>query len=61
MDEKEIIEEVEKKVREELKGKIEPDMLGYIHIFEERKKELLKEYGISFKTMREHYRDRNID
>lgn len=54
MSNEEIIKKVEARVQEELKGKVEPDMLGYIHIFEARKKEILKkEYGIEFKTLRE--------
>lgn len=54
MSNEEIIKEVEARVQGKLKGKVEPDMLGYIHIFEARKKEILKkEYGIEFKTLRE--------
>lgn len=59
MTEKEIIAKVEKRVKEELEGKVNQDMFGYINIFENRKKEILeKEYGISFKTRQE--RNRNI-
>lgn len=62
MNEKEIIEEVEKRVKKELEGKVNPSMLGYIHIFEEKKKYILeKEYGISFRTSREKNIGCNID
>lgn len=49
-----IIQEVEEKVRKELEGKVNSDMFGYVNIFEERKKELLKEYGIDYKTLQEN-------
>ena len=54
MDKEEIIKLVEERVKKELADKYEPDMLGYIHIFEARKKEILeKEYNIRFETTRE--------
>ena len=62
MNEKEIIEEVENRVKKELEGKINPNMFGYIHIFEQRKKEILeKEYGINFQTTREKNMSSNMD
>ena len=51
-----IIEEVEKRVKEEIDKKYSSDMLGYINIFEEKKKQILKEeYGIDWLTTRERY------
>lgn len=41
MSEKEIIKEVEKRVKKELEGKIDSNMFGYIHLFEQRKKKKL--------------------
>ncbi|MBR6033640.1 MAG: hypothetical protein IKP28_02725 [Clostridia bacterium] len=62
MNEKEIIKEVEDRVRKELEEKLNPNMFGYIHIFEQRKKEILeKEYGITFQTSREKNTSCNID
>ncbi len=62
MTNEEIIEKVEKRVKKELEGKIDSNMLGYIHIFESRKKEILeKEYGIKFQTSREKNSSCNID
>ena len=43
MNTNEIIRQVEEEVKKELKGIINEDALGYIHCFEERKKEKLKE------------------
>jgi hypothetical protein len=54
MNEEEIMKVVDERVKKELEGIVNPNMLGYIHVFEQRKKEILeKEYGISFKTVRE--------
>ncbi len=62
MTREEIIKQVDEKVKKELDGKISPNMLGYIHIFEKRKKEILKnEYGIEFKTLRERDTGRSMD
>ena len=62
MEQKEIIEKVENRVRKELEGKIDPNKFGYIHFFEERKKEILeKEYGIIFQTSIEKNKSCNID
>lgn len=62
MDEK-IIEEVENEIKEELeKQNIKPDMFGYINVFENRKKEILKEkYGVEFKTTQEKHTSYCID
>lgn len=58
----EIIKAVEERVKKELEGKVNPDMFGYIHIFENRKKEILKqEYGINITTTREESFGRSID
>lgn len=57
-----LIQEVEKRVKKELEGIVNPDMFGYIHAFESRKKEILKEeYGIEFETTREKNSSCNID
>ena len=62
MNDKEIIREVEERVKKELEGKLDSNMFGYIHIFEQRKKEILeKEYGIVFHTLREKSEGVNID
>ncbi len=62
MTKEEIIDKVEKIVKKELEGKISPDMLGFINIFEKRKKEILeKEYGIKFKTTEEKNISTSID
>lgn len=62
MNKEEIIKEVENRVKKELEGKLDPNMFGYIHVFEQRKKEILKEeYGITFYTSREKNRSCNID
>lgn len=62
MNEKEIIKEVESRVKKELEGKVDPSMFGYIHVFEQRKKEILeKEYGIIFYTSREKNKGCSID
>lgn len=52
---KDIIEKIEKEIKEELaKENIKPDMFGYISAFEKRKKEILKEkYNIDFLTTQE--------
>lgn len=58
----EIINKVEKQVKKELEGKVNPDMFGYINIFENRKKEILKEeYGIEYKTISEKNSSVSID
>ena len=47
---------------EELEGKVNPDMFGYIHIFEDRKKEILEqEYGIIITTIREESFGKSIN
>lgn len=62
MTNEEIIKEVEEKVRKELEGIVDSNMLGYIHIFETRKKEILeKEYGIKIQTLREKNEGSSID
>lgn len=53
MNTNEMIKQVEEEVRKELKGIMNEDALGYIHCFEERKKEKLKEKGIPYQTIRE--------
>ncbi len=59
---KNIIEKVNKQVAEELKSKITPNMLGYRHYFDLRKKEILKkEYGINWKTLQEKNEGCSID
>lgn len=55
MNEKDIFDEVEKQVEKELEGVYSKTEFGYIHRFEERKKELLKEKGIEWKTSRERF------
>lgn len=58
----EIIKAVEERVKKELEGKVNPDMFGYIHIFEDRKKEILEqEYGIIITTTREESFGKSID
>lgn len=58
----EIIKKVEERVVQELKDKVTPDMLGYINVFDKRKKEILKnEYGIEWKTTQERNKWCNID
>ena len=60
--EEEIIKNVEERVRKELEGKYDPDMLGYIHIFEKRKQEILKEeYGIEYETTRDRDIEESVD
>ncbi len=62
MNKEEIIKKVDERVKKELEGKVDSNMLGYIHIFEARKKEILeKEYGIQFKTSREKNQSCYID
>lgn len=61
-DKEEIIKKVEEQVKKELEGKVNPDMFGYINIFENRKKEILsKEYGIEIKTTQEKNIGTSID
>lgn len=52
MDYDDIIVKVEDRVRKELKeNNYKEDMFGYVHILENRKKEILEnEYGIKIKT-----------
>lgn len=61
MDNQEIIKEVEKQVEKELDGVYDKGEFGYIHVFEKRKKELLKEKGIEWKTSRERFNGMMID
>ena len=61
MYDKKIIEEVEKQVEKELEGVCDKREFGYIHVFEKRKKELLKEKGIEWKTSRERFDGIMID
>lgn len=57
-----IVEEVEQKVKKEIDKKYSPDMLGYINIFEEKKKQILREeYGIDWLTSSERYSANCID
>lgn len=59
---KEIFEEVNEKTEEHLKNKGIKKGVGYIHIFEGYKKNLLKEkYGIEWKTTQEMNPDVRID
>ena len=55
MNKKEIMEEIDKQVEKELEGVYDKMDFGYIHRFEERKKELLKQKGIEWKTRRERF------
>lgn len=51
---KEIFEKVEKEVREKFKKENIKKQLGYIHIFDNYKKKILKEkYNIDWKTTQE--------
>lgn len=61
MNKEKIIEAVEKQVEKELEGVYDKMDFGYIHRFEERKKELLKEKGIEWKTSRERFNGTMID
>lgn len=62
MTKEEINDYVEKRVEEELKGKYNPDMLGYLNLFEKRKKEILKEeFGIDYMTIQEKHPGEMID
>ena len=62
MNEEEIIKSVDERVKKELENKYNQNMLGYIHIFEKIKKEILeKEYHISFKTSREKMKGKCLD
>ena len=61
MDNKKIIEEIEKQVEKELEGVYDKREFGYIHVFEKRKQELLKEKGIEWKTSRERFDGTMID
>ena len=55
MDYDDIIVKVEDRVRKELKeNNYKEDMFGYVHLLENRKKEILEnEYGIKIKTKQE--------
>lgn len=62
MNREEIIKEVEEKVKKELEDTLKVDMLGYISVFERRKKEILKEeYGIEYETLIEKSKSATID
>ena len=61
MDNRNIMEEVDKQVEKELEGIYDKNAFGYINKFEERKKEILKEKGIEWKTSRERFKMINID
>lgn len=62
MSEEEIMKIVDERVKKELEGKYDPDMLGYIHLFEERKKNILeKEYNIKYKTLKETNKGEIVD
>ena len=56
-----IIEDIEKQVEKELDGICDKNALGYIHLFEKRKKELLKEKGIEWKTTQERFTGKTVD
>lgn len=56
-----IMEEVDKQVEKELEGIYDKNAFGYIHKFEERKKEILKEKGIEWKTSKERFKMIRID
>ena len=54
--------QVEQQVREELSKKYDRNMFGYINVFEERKKEILKnDYNIDFITTQENNNCSYID
>lgn len=61
MNTNEVIKEVEEEVRKDLRGIINEDALGYIHYFEERKKEKLQERGIPYQTNRERNTGKLVD
>lgn len=62
MEKEEILKLVEERVKKELEGHVKNDMLGYIRIFEKRKKEILKEeYGLEYETLIEKNRSTTID
>lgn len=61
MDETEIIKQVEKETKEELKGVLSEDAIGYIHLFEELKQKKLKEKGIEYKSKYENTSGKLID
>lgn len=62
MNKEEIIKEVEEKVKKELEDTLKIDMLGYISVFERRKKEILKDdYGIEYETLIEKNKSCSID
>ena len=61
MDKEQIIKEVEHQVELELQGIYNKGELGYINKFEKRKKELLREKGIEWKTTMERYEGMFID
>ena len=62
MEKDEILKVVEDRVKKELEGHVKNDMLGYIRIFEKRKKEILKEeYGLEYETLIEKNRSTTID
>ena len=58
----EIIKKVDRKVEDELSGRIDRKSLGYKHYFDLKKKEILeKEYGIKWKTFQERNEGCSID
>ena len=61
MNYKEIIKEVEEQVEKELEKNYDKRSFGYIHIFEKRKKEILKETGREWKTSIEKFEGKAKD
>lgn len=63
MDYDDIIVKVEDRVRKELKeNNYKEDMFGYVHLLENRKKEILEnEYGIKIKTKQEQNPSLSMD
>lgn len=58
----EIIKKVDRKVEDELSGRIDKKSFGYKHYFDLKKKEILeKEYGIKWKTLQERNEGFSID
>lgn len=57
-----ILLEAEKKAKKEIDKKYSQDMLGYINVFEKKKKRILKEeYGIDWLTSSERCSGNCID
>ena len=63
LDYDDIIVKVEDRVRKELKeNNYKEDMFGYVHLLENRKKEILEnEYGIKIKTKQEQNPSLSMD